>query len=194
MKKLILWLVISCMVSSFVACGKNNSNDISEDTTTLNTTTQFENTAINETTQKQTSESESSTNDSNIDLKAIVDEITSKEEWASLTQIEDDDLINEYFTLDASNSNYRQLLVMQCPMSAVIAEIILIEADDTKSAMQDLQARKDKLINTDAYYPEHKEIAESSIIGTHGNIVYLIAGENAESSEKILIDYMDSLS
>ena len=78
-------------------------------------------------------------------------------------------------------------------MSAVIAEIILIQAEDTQSAMQDLQARKDKLINTDAFYPEHKEIAEQSIVGSYGDIVYFIADYDAQESEKVLLEYLKTL-
>ncbi|MCC8069996.1 MAG: DUF4358 domain-containing protein [Ruminococcus sp.] len=193
MKRLTLWLLISCIATSFIACEQNDATDTQDTTTQLEETTILESETTEEDVESFESESSNEENQ-NLDLMAIVDEITSKEEWASLAQIEDDDLINEYFTLEPSNSNYKQLLVMQCPMSAVIAEIILIQAEDTDSAMQDLQARKDKLINTDTYYPEHKEIAESSIIGSYDDLVYFIAGENAENSEKILTDYLDSLS
>ena len=109
------------------------------------------------------------------------------------TAFDDKDIIQEYFTLQADNPNYKQILVMQCPMSAVIAEIILIQAEDTQSAMQDLQARKDKLINTDAFYPEHKEIAEQSIVGSYGDIVYFIADYDAQESEKVLLEYLKTL-
>lgn len=129
-----------------------------------------------------------------IDLDAIVDEITTKVEWANLATIEDESLISEFFKLDVNNPNYEQLLVKQCPMSAVIAEIILIQTDHVESAMDDLQVRKQKLIDTDAYYPEHKEVAEKSIIGSYDDIAYFIAGESSEDSEKVLLEYLKTLS
>lgn len=196
LKKLMLCLIISCMTVSLVACGQSNSNNDIQDTSNTDSTAQItvEETSESETSQDETSSSDDTTSNSDVvDLHAMVDEITSKVEWASLSEIDDKDIIQEYFTLQADNPNYKQILVMQCPMSAVIAEIILIQAEDTQSAMQDLQARKDKLINTDAFYPEHKEIAEQSIVGSYGDIVYFIADYDAQESEKVLLEYLKTL-
>lgn len=192
LKKLMLCLIISCMTVSLVACGQSNSNNDIQDTSNAQTT--VEETSESETSQDETSSSDDTTSNSDVvDLHAMVDEVTSKVEWASLSEVDDKDIIQEYFTLQADNPNYKQILVMQCPMSAVIAEIILIQAEDTQSAMQDLQARKDKLINTDAFYPEHKEIAEQSIVGSYGDIVYFIADYDAQESEKVLLEYLKTL-
>ena len=196
LKKLMLCLIISCMTVSLVACGQSNSNNDIQDTSNTDSTAQttIEETSESEISQDETSSSDDSTSNSDVvDLHAMVDEITSKVEWASLSEVDDKDIIQEYFTLQADNPNYKQILVMQCPMSAVIAEIILIQAEDTQSAMQDLQARKDKLINTDAFYPEHKEIAEQSIVGSYGDIVYFIADYDAQESEKVLLEYLKTL-
>lgn len=196
LKKLMLCLIISCMTISLVACGQSNSNNDIQDTSNTDSTAQttVEETSESETSQDETSSSDDTTSNSDVvDLHAMVDEVTSKVEWASLSEVDDKDIIQEYFTLQADNPNYKQILVMQCPMSAVIAEIILIQAEDTQSAMQDLQARKDKLINTDAFYPEHKEIAEQSIVGSYGDIVYFIADYDAQESEKVLLEYLKTL-
>lgn len=196
LKKLMLCLIISCMTVSLVACGQSNSNNDIQDTSNTDSTAQttVEETSESEISQDETSSSDDTTSNSDVvDLHAMVDEVTSKVEWASLSEVDDKDIIQEYFTLQADNPNYKQILVMQCPMSAVIAEIILIQAEDTQSAMQDLQARKDKLINTDAFYPEHKEIAEQSIVGSYGDIVYFIADYDAQESEKVLLEYLKTL-
>lgn len=184
---LILLLIASTMEFSMVACGtsKESSSSI-EESSSYTTQETFSITEIE-------TENTSSNDVFQVDLNAIVDEITSKIEWASLTTIEDEELISEFFTLDANNSNYRQLLVKQCPMSAVISEIILIQSNDVQSAMEDLQTRKQKLIDVDAYYPEHKEIAENSIVGSYGDIAYFIASETAEESETVLREYLDGL-
>lgn len=188
MKKFNILLSLLMMLSLTVACGNSNTDDSNTNTDSVQTTIQ-EDSSQN----AEVQDTSSSTENQAIDLNAIVNEVTSKVEWAKLDTIEDASIINDFFTLDAENSNYNQLLVMQCPMSAVIAEIILIDANDVDSAIQDLNARRDKLINTDAFYPEHKEIAEQSIIGNRGNIVYFIASQNAQESEKILLEYLDSL-
>lgn len=189
LKKFFMLLVISTMGLSMVACGnsKENSSSIEESSSS----TVQETSSITEIETEQTSSTDSDS--VQVDLNAIVDEITSKIEWASLATIEDEELISEFFTLDANNPNYQQLLVKQCPMSAVISEIILIQADDVQSAMEDLQARKQKLIDVDAYYPEHKEIAENSIVDSYGNIAYFIASKSAKESETVLKEYLDSL-
>lgn len=174
-KKLVIFLNILTIM--LVGCGNSNQNN---NDNTINSTTSQEESSQNE-------------NLKNVDLNAIVDEITSKIEWASLDTVQDDTLISEFFTLDVNNPNYKQLLVKQCPMSAVIAEIILVQTTDVNSTMKDLEVRKQKLINTDAYYPEHKKIAEESIIGNYDDIVYFIASDSAKDSEKILIEYLDSL-
>lgn len=194
MKKFNILLSLLMMLSLTVACGNSNTNDSNTNTDSVQTNIQ-EDSSSNQTTEDslQNADTSSSTENQAIDLNAIVNEVTSKVEWAKLDTIEDSSIINEFFTLDAENPNYNQLLVMQCPMSAVIAEIILIDANDVDSATQDLNARRDKLINTDAFYPEHKEIAEQSIIGNSGNIVYFIASQNAQESEKILLEYLNSL-
>lgn len=173
MKKLIITLSILSIILVGCGNGNTNSNENQNDNTTQ----------IEETTIEKTS----------VDFDALVNEITSKVEWASLSTIDDENLINEFFKLDANNPNYKKILVKQCPMSAVIAEIILIQAEDVNSAIDDLQNRKQKLIDVDAYYPEHKEIAEKSIIGSYGDIAYFIASSNAEDSEKVLTEYLNNL-
>ena len=75
-------------------------------------------------------------------------------------------------------------------MSAALAEIIIINPADSKleEAKTDLKARKEKLIKTDAFYPDHKNIAEKSIIGDVGGYAYMIVGSAANEGEKALIE------
>ena len=170
MKKLII--LLTTLTIMLVGCGNTNDNT-SNSNQDGSTTSQVE--------------------EISVDLTSIVNEITSKVEWASLSVIDDDQLISEFFKLDVNNPNYQNILVEQCPMSAVIAEIILIQANDVNSAMEDLEVRKQKLIDTDAFYPEHKEIAEQSIVGSYGNIAYFLASDSSAESEKVLKEYLDSL-
>lgn len=170
MKKLII--LLTTLTIMLVGCGNTNDNTSNSN---------------------QDSSTTSQVQEISVDLTSIVNEITSKVEWASLSVIDDDQLISEFFKLDANNPNYKDILVEQCPMSAVIAEIILIQANDVNSAMEDLEVRKQKLIDTDAFYPEHKEIAQQSIVGSYGNIAYFLASDSSAESEKVLKEYLDSL-
>lgn len=191
LKSLLLAMLLTATMSTMVACqsGDNSTvespNDTEAQTTTSATTEEVD--TIEDTTIEETPTIGDSINDG-VYLQSMVDTVTSKVEWAALTEVDDKDLIKEFFLLDPDNPNYKQVLVEQCPMSAVIAEIILIQTDDVDSAMQDLQARKEKLINTDAYYPEHVEIAKQSIVGSKGDIAYFIACDDAKDSEKALLE------
>ncbi|HAS79270.1 MAG TPA: hypothetical protein DCS38_06295, partial [Ruminococcus sp.] len=60
------------------------------------------------------------------------------------------------------------------------------------AAKADLEARKEKLINVDAFYPDSKTIAEDSIVGVYNNIAYFIAGENAAESEQVLLKELEN--
>ena len=89
-----------------------------------------------------------------------------------------------------SNENYKEMIVMQCPISAVMSEIIIIQADDVDAAAEDLKARQQKAIDQDAWYPDDIDMANNSIVGTCGDYAYFIIGSEAETAEKIINDYV----
>jgi hypothetical protein len=132
--------------------------------------------------------------ESNSKLRNAVDAVTSSVEWAKLDEITDNEIAQEFFKLDLQNPDYKDILIMQCPMSSVTAEIILIEANDgqAENALNALNERRTKLIDVDAFYPDAKAIAENSITGIYNNVAYFIAGTNAEESEKILLQELEN--
>lgn len=180
----------------FSAC--NSNNDTESEVVPKETTAAAETSEIVATQppadQLMTEEAVSSEEITESKLFNAVEKVTADVEWAQLDRISDPDIMNEFFKLDADNENYNDILVMQCPMSAVIAEIILIEAKDGQvdTAKADLEARKEKLINVDAFYPDSKTIAEDSIVGVYNNIAYFIAGENAAESEQVLLKELEN--
>ncbi|MBP1549224.1 MAG: DUF4358 domain-containing protein, partial [Oscillospiraceae bacterium] len=95
-------------------------------------------------------------------LQGVVDAALAVGEWPAMMEITDEMMLTEYFMLDPANANYRNLMVMQCPMSATMSEIIIIEADDVDAAKADLDARRNKAITQDAWYPNDVELAEAS--------------------------------
>lgn len=123
-------------------------------------------------------------------LKPIIEKITSESEWPALDMVTDPTILSEYFLLDASNENYKEMIVMQCPISAVMSEIIIIQADDVDAAAEDLKARQQKAIDQDAWYPDDIDMANNSIVGTCGDYAYFIIGSEAETAEKIINDYV----
>lgn len=127
-------------------------------------------------------------------LYPAVEKALSESEWPSLMEVTDEVILNEFFLLDPANENYKEMIVMQCPISAVMSEIIIINADDVSAAEADLEARKTKAIEQDAWYPKDQELAAASIVGTNGNYAYYIIGENASAAEQSINDYISSLS
>lgn len=125
-------------------------------------------------------------------LYPAVEKALSESEWPTMSEITDEVILKEFFLLDPAN--YNELIVMQCPVSAIMSEIIIIKSDDVASAEADLEARQKKAIETDAWYPEDQELAASSIVGTNGDYAYFIIGENASDAEKSINDYISSLS
>lgn len=126
-------------------------------------------------------------------LQTVVDAALAVGEWPAMMEITDEMMLTEFFMLDPSNANYRNLMVMQCPMSATMSEIIIIEADDVEAAKADLEARREKAINQDAWYPNDVELAEASIVGTEGDFAYFILAGAAAEAEPAIIDAIKAL-
>lgn len=125
-------------------------------------------------------------------LMPIIDKVLSESEWPVMEEIKDEFILSEFFLLDVSNENYREVIVMQCPVSAVMSEIIIINAEDVQQAQSDLEARRTKAVEQDAWYPNDIELAEASIVGTNGSYAYFIIGENAAAAEKSVNDYINA--
>lgn len=126
-------------------------------------------------------------------LQAVVDAALAVGEWPAMMEITDTMMLTEYFKLDPENANYRNLMVMQCPMSATMSEIIIIEADDVEAAKADLNARRDKAISQDAWYPNDVELAEASIVGTEGDYAYFILAGSADEAETAIVEALKAL-
>lgn len=203
MKKRCLSILAVLMILSvfMTGCGKKDEEikEYSGDDTTVTTvvttvgTRPANDVPVTENIDETASDTEDSTETAA--LMPVIETVTSSVEWANLAEVTDESILTEFFQLDKNNENYKDILVMQCPMSAVTAEIIIIEAVDGKidDVKADLTARQDKLINVDSFYPDAKAIAENSIVGTHNNVAYFIAGENAAESEGILTEELSKL-
>lgn len=126
-------------------------------------------------------------------LQPIADAALAVGEWPALWEVADPMLISDYFLLDASNENYQNLLILQCPMSANMTEIILIQADDVSAAKADLEARQKKAQDQDAFYPDDVERAGASIVGTEGDYAYFLMGDNASTAETEIVNYIKNM-
>ena len=126
-------------------------------------------------------------------LQPLADAAMSVGEWPDLMEVTDEMMLTDYFLLDPANANYKNMLVLQCPMSAVMTEIIIIEAEDADAAKADLEARQKKAQDQDAFYPDDAERAGSSIVGTEGNYAYFILATSSAEAETALVEAIKAL-
>lgn len=126
-------------------------------------------------------------------LQPIADSALAVGEWPALWEVTDPQLISDFFLLDAANNNYQNLLILQCPMSANMTEIIIIQAEDVSAAKADLEARQKKAQEQDAFYPDDVERAGASIVGTEGDYAYFLMGDNASAAETEIVNYIKNM-
>lgn len=126
-------------------------------------------------------------------LQPIADAALAVGEWPALWEVTDPQLISDFFLLDASNGNYKNLLVLQCPMSANMTEIIIIQAEDVSAAKADLEARQKKAQEQDAFYPDDVERAGASVVGTEGDYAYFLMGDNTPTAETEIVNYIKNM-
>lgn len=126
-------------------------------------------------------------------LQPLADAATSVGEWPALMEVNDPQMLSDFFLLDAGNENYRNMIVLQCPMSATMTELIIIETSDTSAAVSDLEARRQKAIEQDAFYPNDVDLANASIVGTEGDYAYFILAWDAAEAEKALAEAVKNL-
>lgn len=126
-------------------------------------------------------------------LQPLADAATSVGEWPALMEVTDPQMLSDFFLLDAGNENYRNMIVLQCPMSATMTELIIIETSDTDAAVSDLEARRQKAIEQDAFYPNDVDLANASIVGTEGDYAYFILAWDAAEAEKALAEAVRKL-
>ena len=124
-------------------------------------------------------------------LSPVIDKVLSESEWPALSIVTDETILKEFFLLDPAD--YKEMIVMQCPISAKMSEIIIVNSDDISAAEEALNARRQKAIDQDAWYPNDVELAQNSIVGTNGSYAYFIIGDNAEAAEASINSYFDAL-
>ncbi len=181
------------VMSMFTGCGKKNQNNAAQSETTS---------AVSETTQTTTQTSETMTESSSSEtsqetsgepvetvnpLNHLAEAALAVGEWPAMAEVTDENILSDYFLLDKNNQNYKNLIVMQCPMSANMSELIIIEAEDTSAAADDLKERRKKAQETDAFYPADEEKAKNAIVGTSGDYAYYILSSEPEKSEEAIL-------
>ena len=201
--------VLTACALILTACGKDSTEETtSAPDTETETTTESSAEVTEETTPDDVSEDvpEDIPNNDNAEdepvdipdetpnaLQSIADAALAVGEWPALWEVTDPQLISDFFLLDASNGNYQNMLILQCPMSANMTEIIIVQAEDVSAAKADLEARQKKAQEQDAFYPDDVERAGASIVGTEGDYAYFIMGDNASAAETEIVNYIKNM-
>ncbi|MCM1022869.1 MAG: DUF4358 domain-containing protein [Prevotella sp.] len=197
---------ISVLVMSaalLASCGGDGDGDQSSATSETSSATEtgasetadvIPNDTVTETDGTDSAENgDGSETDAENPLQPLADAALSVGEWPMLWEVTDPMMLSDFFLLDAENENYRGMIVLQCPMSTPMTEVIIIEAEDAESARADLEARRNKAIEQDAFYPNDVDAANASIIGTEGDYAYFILSDNAPEAETALTEAIKTL-
>lgn len=189
MKKLNNILLLTALIPTlFTSCGKTSENisDFSESQAEISDTQSAVQTDKSIDLSESITDSETSENNNDV-LSNLANSALSVGSWPDMSEVTDKDYISEFFLLDTENENYNDIYITQCPMSANMSELIIIDANDTSSAKEDLEKRLEKVKTTDALYPEDVEKASKAIIGTVKNYAYYILSAEPEKSEEALL-------
>ncbi|MBQ3162093.1 MAG: DUF4358 domain-containing protein [Oscillospiraceae bacterium] len=210
MKKIIAMIsAIAVCTAMFTACssGEAETTETTADTTISETAAEETEAETEESVEEAPAETEESAEESTEEdvpsedggeaaanaLQPLVDAALAVGEWPAMMEVTDTMMLTDYFVLDPENANYLNMIVMQCPMSATMSEIIIIEAEDVEAAKADLNARRDKAISQDAWYPNDVELAEASIVGAEGNYAYFVLAGSAAEAETAIVEAIKAL-
>ncbi len=198
-KNIALIAAMAIVATMFAAC---SSDEDKEETTTPTTTSVVETEAETEAQVETEAETEAETDaDTEIEeenleanpLASLAEAVINEETWPAMMEVTDATFINDFFLIDTSDESISELLIMQCPMSSNMTELIVVKAADAEAGKELLNARREKAINVDAFYPNDVETAGNSIVGAEGDYAYFIMSANSADDEAVLVEAIKSL-
>ena len=123
-------------------------------------------------------------------IKAAITTVINDDNHTYMEEVTNKEILSEYFLINSDDEKIEESVVYQCPMSAVMSEIIVLKSSDVDYVKNILEQREDKAINQDAFYPEDVENAAASIVGTTGNYAYFIISSTSTEDEEALINLL----
>ena len=217
-KKIFAIIAALCITASLAACGNTAGNKVtdtsatadttileevtdgvtSEETTSEETTSEVvpaptEEPALPDTPETLPEETEAEVSESHKAIATAIEEVIAAREHTAMVEVSDPVILKEFFLIDTSDTNIKEAVVYQCPMSAVMSEIIVLQADDVEAAKEILNNRRTKAIEQDAFYPKDAENAEASIVGTVGNYAYFVINDNVVDDSEQLTSLLENM-
>lgn len=123
-------------------------------------------------------------------IKSAITTVINDDNHTYMEEVTNKEILSEYFLINSDDEKIEESVVYQCPMSAVMSEIIVLKSSDVDYVKNILEQRKDKAINQDAFYPEDVENAAASIVGTTGNYAYFIISSTSTEDEEALVNLL----
>lgn len=112
-------------------------------------------------------------------------------EFPQTVEVTDKEMIENIgidLSLTEDFSVYQQML------SVDVVEVVILKVKDgeMETVLASLRHRKESLINDFACYPGQVESAEATVVGSKGNIAYLICHKDADTAESKLLEAIDA--
>lgn len=122
--------------------------------------------------------------ESGLSCKEYAEKILGFAEFPAMEEVTDSSMLSSM--IDVTTNDIKEYCVYHNLISVNLQEIIVIKSSDTKTTLKTLEDRKTTLIDQLAFYPEQKESAKATVIGSSGDICYLITHPEASEIEKKL--------
>lgn len=207
MKKILTVLLTAAMLLSVASCGNNETENTTTEAPAVTDAPETEATeseteapeAETEAPEAETEAPEAETEDAPAEegeagtaasesqrLAEVV--LNSGVEFPAVMPVEDPAIITDVLCYDMTDAE-EYSVTMQL-MSAHLIEVVIIKPVDGKmdAVMEMLNARKDQLLNSVAFYPDQVESAEGTVVGNKGGYAYLICHKDGAKAEEALLN------
>ncbi|MDE6723984.1 MAG: DUF4358 domain-containing protein [Ruminiclostridium sp.] len=169
MKKVVSFLTVLALLITISGCSSNNDSKENNNGTTSASVSESENNVP----QKTAAE--------------LADIVLNSVEFPQTVKVTDTEQI-EAIGVDLSLTE--EIAVVQQMLSVDVVEIVIAKVKDgsVNDVVASLQKRKESLIHDFAFYPGQVESAEATVVGSKGDIAYLICHKDADTAEKKLLE------
>lgn len=202
MKKRFSAVFLASIMIMLAACTQQQNGGNGVDTSATDNTTSIEESSASETSadtsaqQSDNATSESTTvasvpeNDDSgtaSEAERLTEIVLNAVEFPATVSLEDEGIISD--TIGLNLDDLEEYCITQQMMSVHLVEVIIAKPKEGKTAdvKEALEARRDALINTFAFYPDQVDSANATVVGEKGDYVYLICHTEAAAAEEKLL-------
>ncbi|MCH5325096.1 MAG: DUF4358 domain-containing protein [Eubacterium sp.] len=186
MEKVKAVILISALLAVMVSgCSDTGENEQSSDTPSVSAST-VESSDISENTESSDTSNESVTHSQY--CAGLADKILGFAEFSAMEEVTDAAMLSSI--IDVKTSDIEEYCIYHNLISVNLEEVIVIRSNNTDATLKALENRKTTLIEQLAFYPEQKASAEATVVGSKGDICYLITHSDAKNIEKQFLNIL----